>query len=75
MNTTESNIDVKSRKERPTPAVTPQVRSVRDTCLVLSISRAHVYNLLSSGRLRCVKLGRRTLIPESEIARLLQEGA
>lgn len=36
-----------------------------------NISRAHIFKLIAAGKLRTVKLGRRTLIPRSEIIRLL----
>jgi len=41
----------------------------------LSISRSTLYGLISAGQLRRVKIGRRTLIPATEIDRLLNEGA
>jgi excisionase family DNA binding protein len=41
----------------------------------MNVSRATFYRLLADGKLNAIKLGGRTLIPASEIARLLQEGA
>jgi len=41
----------------------------------LSISRWTVYAWLQEGRIKSVKLGRLVRIPESEVERLVQEGA
>ena len=39
----------------------------------LGVCRAHIYNLISRGELRAVKIGRSTRIPASELQRLLGE--
>ena len=49
----------------------PTFLSVADTCQRLSISRSFFYLLAKRGDLTAVKLGRRTLVPISEIERLL----
>jgi excisionase family DNA binding protein len=41
----------------------------------MNVSRATFYRLLADKKLNAIKLGGRTLIPASEIARLLEEGA
>lgn len=41
----------------------------------LSISRWTVYAWIQEGRIKSVKLGRLVRIPESEVERLVQEGA
>lgn len=42
---------------------------------LLSISRWTVYAWLQEGKIRSVKIGRLVRIPESEVERLVQEGA
>ena len=37
----------------------------------LGISRSAAYNLIGSGRLRAVRLGRRTLVPRDALGELL----
>ncbi len=41
----------------------------------LSISRWTVYAWLQEGRIKSVKIGRLVRIPESEVERIVQEGA
>ena len=50
---------------------TPAFMSVTETCQRLSISRSFFYLLAKRGDLRAMKLGRRTLVPLSEIERLV----
>ena len=51
---------------------------VEDVARRLGIGRTMVYELMSAGKIRFIKIGRRTLIPSSEIpafiARKLQGG-
>ena len=42
-----------------------------DAASQLSISRSHLYNLIKNGEIRVAKIGSRTVIPASEIDRLL----
>lgn len=53
--------------------VTPQLYSVADAMRLLNVGRTTLYSLIASGKLRAVKLGRRTLIPASAIAALIDE--
>lgn len=46
--------------------------SVEETCQRLSISKAFFYLLVKRGRIRIVKLGRRTLVATAEIQRLME---
>ncbi|MGF1668196.1 MAG: helix-turn-helix domain-containing protein [Acidimicrobiia bacterium] len=48
--------------------------SVTETCCALGVSRSTVYRLINDGRLRPVHLGRRVLIPLSELDRLMSSG-
>jgi len=47
--------------------------TIPDTCRRLGIGRTLVYDLIKRGQLRPIKLGTRTLIPESELQRLISE--
>lgn len=40
----------------------------------LGVSRAHIYNLISRGELRAVKIGTATRVPATELARLTEAG-
>jgi excisionase family DNA binding protein len=46
---------------------------VKDAAEALSIGTSTVWRMISEGRLKRVKIGGRTLIPASEIARLLEK--
>lgn len=49
--------------------------SVTEFCRALSISRTTFYALLNQGVVRTVSLGRRRLVPSSELARLLGDAS
>lgn len=51
--------------------ITTTFLSVKDACKRLSISRSFFYLLVKRGDLRPIKLGRRTLIPASELERIM----
>ena len=51
----------------------PLASTIPDTCRRLGIGRTLVYDLIKQGKLRPIKLGTRTLIPESELQRLITE--
>jgi excisionase family DNA binding protein len=48
--------------------IQPRLNTIGQTSERLGICRANLYNLLGSGRLRSVKIGRRRLVPEQAIA-------
>ncbi len=56
-------------------SVVQQVRaySVRQFCDAFGLSRSTVYNLMSSGRLRSVRIGGRRLIPADAAEALLTD--
>lgn len=54
-----------------TPA--PITLRINDTCSVLGIGRSAVYKLIAEGRLRAIKIAGRTLVPRSEIERLVAD--
>ena len=41
----------------------------------LSLSESFGWKMISDGRLKAIKIGRRTLIPHSELVRFMQGGA
>ena len=54
----------------------PVAYTMTEACRLLGgISRTHIYKLIGDGEIRRVKLGRRSLIPASEIERLRDEWA
>jgi excisionase family DNA binding protein len=57
---------------QPTPPEMPKARRVLDACRVMGLSRSTLYALAKKGNLRFVKVAGRTLVPESEIDRLLK---
>ena len=52
---------------------TPFALSPKDAAKSLGISRATLYRMINTGRLRVVKIGSRTVIPASCLLALLDE--
>ena len=52
---------------------TPMAMSPRDAARAIGISRSSLYRQIKQGRIRTVKLGRRTLVPTSALAELIGE--
>lgn len=52
---------------------TPRAHPIPEFAALARCSQAHIWNLIRRGEIRAVKLGRRTLIPASELNRLLGE--
>jgi|LULE01.1.fsa_nt_gb excisionase family DNA binding protein len=52
----------------------PRVFSITDAAEMLGVSRSHMYTLRSEGVIRFVKLLNRTVVPASEIERVLSSG-
>lgn len=46
--------------------------SIKDAAVALSLGRTSIYALIRSGRLKTVKLGRRTLIKADSIRHLVE---
>lgn len=44
---------------------------IADGASAIGISRAHMYELIKAGRVRVVKIGRRSIIPATELERLM----
>lgn len=53
----------------------PLAYSPDEACRVLSIKKSNLYNLIRAGKIRVVKLGRRTLIPAASLHRLINDEA
>lgn len=53
----------------------PLAYSIPDAARQLSVSRSHLYKLINDGHVRRVKIGGRSVIPTTEIERLLADGA
>jgi len=51
-------------------APTKVLFSVPDAASQLSVTARHLWNLVAKGEIRTVSLGRRRLIPASELARI-----
>lgn len=60
-------------RQSPPPAASPSPRAltVRQAAERLGVSEKHVRREIAAGRLRCVRVGRRCLVPESMIASAL----
>lgn len=50
----------------------PVAFSIPEAAAHLSISRSLLYSLIDSGQIRRVKIGRRAVIPASELVKLLE---
>lgn len=55
----------------PQTASRPAGYQPREAAHQLSVSRSHLYTMMSSGLIRSVKIGSRRVIPATEIDRLL----
>lgn len=47
--------------------------SIREACEATSLSRTTVYAHISSGRLKAIRVGGRTLIPSESLIKLINE--
>ena len=49
--------------------------SINEACAATSLGRTSIYKFLSSGRLRAVRVGGRTVIPADSLEALIAGGA
>ena len=49
----------------------PLANTINDSCRRLGIGRTLLYEIVKSGQIRTIKIGNRTLIPESELHRFV----
>ncbi len=61
------------RDEQEGPRKQPMCLTPEEVGRVLGIGRTFVYDLLASGQLESIKLGRRRLVPVDAIERLIAE--
>lgn len=66
-------LDRRAFESRGADSLVPLALSPRRAAECLGVGHDAVYQLLNEGRLRSVKLGRRRLIPVSELERFLSE--
>lgn len=59
--------EVRDEVERASGKPDRLLLSIVEACEVLGLSRTQVYSLVSAGRLRTLKVGRRRLVPSSAI--------
>jgi excisionase family DNA binding protein len=55
--------------------MTQQLRSVEETAKRLSVSTFTTRRLIKAKQLSAVRVGKRVLVPEAEIERVIREGA
>ena len=65
-----SPVTIRPTSTRPAGSPWP----IADAAAFLTISGRHLHRLLDAGKVRSVRLGRRRLIPDSEVQRLAREG-
>ena len=56
------------------PAISPLAHSIPITAHLLGIGESKTWGLIREGKIRSIKLGRRTLVTAQEIERLLETG-
>lgn len=59
----------------PQPPVEPDLLSLVEVAHRLNVSRTTIYRLGKRGEIRTVRIGGRTLIPRTELQRLVNRGA
>jgi excisionase family DNA binding protein len=59
--------------DKEKPELPPLAHSVEDTYRSLGISRAMFYKLAKAGEIHTIKIGTRTLVPESERQRFIAD--
>jgi excisionase family DNA binding protein len=52
------------------PAAPDRLLSVAEACQATSLGRTAIYELIAAGKLRSITIGRRRLIPASEVGRI-----
>lgn len=51
----------------------PLAHQIPQACIRIGVSRSSLYDLMKSGAIRSFKVGSRTLIPETELQRFIDE--
>ncbi len=60
--------------KQPKPVVEPLVYNMTDAARALGISRQGLYLNVAANKIKRIKIGKRSLIPRSEVARLVEHG-
>ena len=55
-----------------TSLASPLAYSIKETCRVTSLGRTRIYQLIASGQLEAIKVGKRMLIPAEALNKLLE---
>lgn len=50
----------------------PLAHRIPDACQRIGLGRSSIYELIKAGDLRTIKIAGRTLVPESELQRLIE---
>lgn len=53
---------------------TPLAYRMKDAERVFGVSKSKLYQLAADGKLKLIRVGGRTLVPHSELQRLIDEG-
>lgn len=59
----------------PASKVEPMLLSLRDACAALGLSKSTLYALLGEGRLKCLRIGRRTLFRRDDLTAFIEAAA
>jgi excisionase family DNA binding protein len=62
---------VSSHSWKNKTALTPLAHQIPEACARVGIGRTMMYQLINEGKIKPVKVGRRTLIPETELKKLI----
>jgi excisionase family DNA binding protein len=65
---------VPQKSRAPSDELRPMAWRINDAARLLSVSRATIYLLARAGKLKLIRVAGRTLIPDSEVLRLANEG-
>lgn len=52
---------------------TPQCLTIVDAAAVMSVSKSSLYQLIASGKLKVIKVGRRTLVPVTSLRAFIDD--
>jgi excisionase family DNA binding protein len=68
-----SKMIMSEQKHAPSAHVSPLFHQIPEVCRLLGVGRSSIYELIASGRLASVAIGRRRLIAAAEIERFAAE--
>jgi len=56
-----------------TDTMTPLAHPILQACKRIGVAKTSIFALIKAGQLRSIKIGSRTLIPESELQRFISD--